>query len=295
MNSDRLQRAVPLLAVLGSVTALGIGTSFAKQLFPQVGSLGTTALRVGLSALVMMVLWRPWRWHLSRSDAISVCKYGVALGFMNLLFYMSLRTIPFGVAVAIEFCGPLTVAAASSRRKVDFLWLGLAILGLCLLLPIDAGAEPLDPIGVAYALSAAVCWGAYIVFGKRVGHLHSGHSVALGLTVAALAVVPFGVWQAGSALSDPQILLFGLGVAIVSSAIPISLEMMAMKRLSREAFGVMTSLEPAVAALLGFAILNEALSRLQWIAIFATMLAAAGSSATSNKLQARSEPADVVT
>jgi len=128
-----------------------------------------------------------------------------------------------------------------------------------------------------------------------VGHLHSGHSVALGLTVAALAVVPFGVWQSGSALLDPQMLLFGLGVAVVSSAIPISLEMMAMKRLSREAFGVMTSLEPAVAALLGFAILNEALSRLQWIAIFATMLAAAGSSATSNKLQARSEPADVVT
>ena len=279
--------AVPLMAVLGSVTALGIGTSFAKQLFPQVGTLGTTALRVGLSALVMLALWRPWRWHLSRADALSVCKYGVALGFMNLLFYMSLRTIPFGVAVAIEFCGPLAVAATSSRRKIDFVWLGLAILGLGLLLPIEAGAEPLDPVGVGYALSAAVCWGAYIVFGKRVGHLHSGHSVALGLTVAALAVVPFGVWQAGSALLSPSILFFGLGVAVVSSAIPISLEMMAMKRLPREAFGVMTSVEPAVAALLGFLVLNERLTGLQWTAILAIMLAAGGSAATAQRLQPR--------
>lgn len=294
MTPQRWQHAFPLLAVLGSVTALGIGTSFAKQLFPQVGPLGTTALRVGLSALVMLVLWRPWRWRLSRMDAISVCKYGVALGFMNLLFYMSLRTIPFGVAVAIEFCGPLTVAATSSRRRVDFVWLGLAVLGLGLLLPIDAGTAPLDPVGVMYALSAAICWGAYIVFGQRVGHLHSGQSVALGLTVAAMAVVPFGVWQAGSALLDPYILFFGVGVAVVSSAIPISLEMMALKRLPREAFGVMTSIEPAVAALLGFLLLNEHLNGLQWTAIGSTMLAAAGSAVTARRSRPLCEPAEVV-
>lgn len=295
MASHRWQHALPLLAVLGSVTALGIGTSYAKQLFPQVGPLGTTALRVGLSALVMLALWRPWRWHLARTDAISIFKYGVALGFMNLLFYMSLRTIPFGVAVAIEFCGPLTVAATSSRRKIDFVWLGLAVLGLGLLLPVDTGTQPLDPVGVIYALAAAVCWGAYIIFGKRVGHLHSGQSVALGLTVAALAVVPFGVWQAGSALLAPHILLFGLGVAVVSSAIPISLEMMAMKRLPREAFGVMTSIEPAVAALLGLLLLNEHLNGLQWTAIGATMLAATGSAATARRSLPRSEPAEVLT
>jgi inner membrane transporter RhtA len=295
MNPHRLQHAFPLLAVLGSVTALGVGTSFAKQLFPQVGPLGTTALRVGLSALVMLALWRPWRWQLSRKDAVSICKYGVALGFMNLLFYMSLRTIPFGVAVAIEFCGPLTVAATSSRRKVDFVWLGLAVLGLGLLLPIDAGAKTLDPLGVLYALSAAVCWGAYIVFGQRTGHLHSGQSVSLGLTVAAMAVIPFGVWQAGSALLAPPVLLFGLGVAVVSSAIPISLEMMAMKRLPREVFGVMTSIEPAVAAFLGFCLLDEHLNGLQWTAIGATMLAAGGSAATARRSLSRSEPAEVVT
>ena len=290
----RFANTFPFLAVLGSVTALGIGTSFAKQLFPLVGSLGTTALRVGFSALLLLALWRPWRWPLSRPDALSLLRYGVALGFMNLLFYMSLRTIPFGVAVAIEFSGPLTVALLSSRKPIDFVWLGLAVAGLGLLLPLGLGAAPLDPEGVMYALAAAVCWGAYIVFGKRVGHLHAGHSVALGLSVAALTVVPFGIWQAGSALLDPHVLLFGLGVAAVSSALPISLEMMALKRLPPEAFGILTSMEPAVAALLGLLMLDERLSVLQWLAIVCVMLAAAGSSLTARRVLPQSPPAEVV-
>ena len=294
MTSHRFSNFLPLLAVLGSVTALGIGTSFAKQLFPQVGSLGTTALRVGFSALILLVLWRPWRWPLSRLDAGAILRYGVALGFMNLLFYMSLRTIPFGVAVAIEFSGPLAVALVSSRKPIDFLWLALAVFGLGLLLPLGHDAASLDPQGVLFALAAAVCWGAYIVFGKRVGHLHAGHSVALGLTVAALAVVPIGIWHAGAALLEPRILLFGLGVAAVSSALPISLEMVALKRLPQEAFGIMTSMEPAVAALLGLLMLDEHLSALQWLAIVCTMLAAAGSAFTAGKDQPKSLPADVV-
>jgi inner membrane transporter RhtA len=283
MASPRLANALPLLAVLGSVTALGIGTSFAKQLFPLVGSLGTTALRVGFSALILLAIWRPWRWPLSRTDAASIVRYGIAVGLMNLLFYMSLRTIPFGLAVAIEFSGPLTVAMLSSRKRIDFVWLALAIAGLALLLPLGEGAEALDPQGVAYALAAAVFWGAYIVYGKRVGHLHSGHSVALGLSVAAIVVVPFGIWQAGTALLDPGILLFGLGVAAVSSALPISLEMVALKRLPKEAFGIMISMEPAVAALLGLFLLGEHLSAVQWLAIVFTMLAAAGSSVTAQR------------
>lgn len=294
MTSKRLANILPILAVLGSVTALGIGTSFAKQLFPQVGSLGTTALRVGFSALLLLALWRPWRWPLSRADAMSVLRYGVALGFMNLLFYMSLRTIPFGVAVAIEFSGPLAVAMLYSRRPVDFAWLALAVVGLGLLLPLGHSVASLDSEGVMYALSAAMCWGAYIVFGKRLSHLHAGHSVALGLTVAALTVVPFGVWHAGSALLDPRILLFGLGVAAISSAIPISLEMMALKRLPQEAFGIMTSMEPAVAALLGLLMLDEHLGRLQWLAIVCIMMAAAGSSVTARRDQPQSAPAVVL-
>ena len=294
MTFHRFTNALPLLAVLGSVTALGIGTSFAKQLFPQVGSLGTTALRVGFSALLLLALWRPWRWPLSRLDAVSLLRYGVALGFMNLLFYMSLRTLPFGVAVAIEFSGPLALAMMSSRRPIDFVWLVLAIAGLGLLLPLGQDVASLDPEGVLYALAAAVCWGAYIVFGKRLGHLHAGHSVALGLTVAAITVVPFGIWHAGSALLEPRILLFGLGVAAISSALPISLEMVALKRLPQEAFGIMTSMEPAVAALLGLLMLDEHLGFLQWLAIACTMLAAAGSSVTSRRDHPKSVPEEVV-
>jgi inner membrane transporter RhtA len=294
MNLHRFTYALPILAVLGSVTALGIGTSYAKQLFPQVGSLGTTSLRVGFSALLLLVLWRPWRWPLSRADAVSIIRYGVALGFMNLLFYMSLRTIPFGVAVAIEFSGPLAVAILSSRKLIDFLWLTLAILGLGLLLPLGHGVAGLDPEGIMYALAAAVCWGAYIVFGKRLSHLHAGHSVALGLSVAAVTVVPFGVWHAGSALLQPGILLFGLGVAAISSALPISLEMVALKRLPQEAFGIMTSMEPAVAALLGFLMLDERLSGLQWLAIVCIMLAAAGSSVTTRRNLPKNAPEEIV-
>lgn len=294
MTSRRFANILPILAVLGSVTALGIGTSFAKQFFPQVGSLGTTALRVGFSALLLLALWRPWRWPLSRADAVSVLKYGVALGFMNLLFYLSLRTIPFGVAVAIEFSGPLAVAMMYSRKAVDFVWLALAVAGLALLLPLGHGVASLNPEGVMYALAAAVCWGAYIVFGKRLSHLHAGHSVALGLTVAALTVVPFGVWHAGSALMDPHILLFGLGVAAISSAVPISLEMMALKRLPQEAFGIMTSMEPAVAALLGLLMLDEHLSSIQGLAIVLIMLAAGGSSWTARRGQPESPAAKVM-
>ncbi len=275
-------RFLPFLAVLGSVTALGIGTSWAKHwLFPAVGAQGTTALRVGFSALLVLLLWRPWRWHLSRADAKSVVLYGAALGGMNLMFYMSLRTLPFGLAVAIEFAGPLAVAIWSSRRAVDFVWVLLAIAGLGLLLPLGLNGSMLDPVGVAYALGAAVFWALYIVFGKRAGHLHAGHSVSLGLLVAALVVVPVGVAHAGAALLSPSLLLIGVAVAAVSSAVPISLEMMALKRLPKEAFGIMISMEPAVAALVAMALLSEHLSAVQWLAIGCIMAASMGSALTA--------------
>ncbi len=293
MTSPRWAQAVPLLAVLGSVVALGIGTSFAKQLFPQVGSLGTTALRVGFSALLLLLIWRPWRWTTTRADARSLVRYGIALGCMNLMFYQSIKTTPFGVAVAIEFSGPLAVAFFTSRRGIDYLWIALAIAGLGLLLPLGHDVTTLDPVGVGFGLGAAVFWAAYILFGKKVGHLHAGHSVALGLTMAAITVVPFGVWHAGSALLQPEILLAGLGVAAVSSAIPISLEMVALKRLTPAAFGVMASMEPAVAALMGVLVLDEHLSGLQWLAIVLVMGAAAGSAATA-KPDAHRGPADEI-
>ena len=285
MSASPFQRFIPFLAVLGSVTALGVGTSWAKQaLFPVVGAQGTTAVRVGLSALLMLMLWRPWRWRLSRADAQAVVLYGAALGAMNLMFYLSLQTLPFGLAVAIEFAGPLAVAIWSSRRAVDFVWVALAIVGLALLLPLGLSGSTLDPLGVLYAVGAAVFWALYIVFGKRAGHLHAGQSVSLGLLVAALVVVPVGVAHAGAALLSPSVLLVGVAVAAISSALPISLEMMALKRLPKEAFGIMISMEPAVAALLALALLGERLDTVQWLAIGCIVAASMGSAATARRL-----------
>jgi len=275
---------LPALAVLGSVTALAIGTSYAKHLFPLVGAQGTSALRVGFSALLLLLFWRPWRWKTSRVDAMTILRYGLTLGLMNLLFYMAIRTIPFGIAVAIEFTGPLTVAMLSSRRPIDFLWVGCALVGLLLLLPLGGGPA-LDPAGVLYAMGAAACWGLYIVFGKRAGHLHAGHTVSLGLLAASLVVVPVGVAHAGMALLEPKILLAGLLVALVSSAIPMSLEMMALKRLPKETFGILISMEPAVAALWAMLLLHEQLAGVQWLAIGCTVVASVGSTMTARRLR----------
>ena len=293
MSASPFQRFIPFLAVLGSVTALGVGTSWAKQaLFPVVGAQGTTAVRVGLSALLMLMLWRPWRWRLTRADAQAVALYGAALGAMNLMFYLSLQTLPFGLAVAIEFAGPLAVAIWSSRRAVDFVWVALAIVGLALLLPLGLSGSTLDPLGVLYAVGAAVFWALYIVFGKRAGHLHAGQSVSLGLLVAALVVVPVGVAHAGAALLSPSVLLVGVAVAAISSALPISLEMMALKRLPKEAFGIMISMEPAVAALLALALLGERLDTVRWLAIGCIVAASMGSAATARRLPAvQAQPA----
>lgn len=289
VRASRPSALVPFLAVFGAVTALGVGTSWAKQLFPLVGAQGTTALRVGFSALLVMALWRPWRSALKRRDMVSIAIYGAALGAMNLAFYMALRTIPFGLAVAIEFSGPLTVAILSSRRAVDFAWIALAMAGLGMLLPLGLPGSALDPVGVMWALTAAVLWALYIVFAKRVGHLHAGISVSLGLMVAALVVVPVGVAHAGAALWAPGVLWAGLGVAAVSSAIPISLDMVALKRLSKEAYGVMISMEPAVAAVLAVFLLDERLNLTQSLAIACIVAASIGSALTTR------QPAEIAT
>lgn len=275
---------IPFLAITGSVTSLGVGTSLAKYaLFPLIGAQGTTAVRVGFSAFLLLLLWRPWRHALSRRDAWAIGFYGTTLGLMNLCFYMALRSIPFGVAVAIEFSGPLAVALLSSRRPLDFAWVVLAVGGLGLLLPLGVSASGLDPVGVAYALVAAVCWAAYIVCGKRVEHLHAGHSVSLGVTVAALVVLPFGLPHVGGALFSPWVLAVGLCVAVISSAIPISLEMVALKRLPPQAFGILTSMEPAMAALIALVLLDEYLTATQWMAIGLIVAASMGSTITARQ------------
>lgn len=275
------QRFLPYAALIGAIVTLCVGTSLAKGLFPVVGAQGTSAYRVGFAALILMLVWRPWNHPISRADLGRVALYGAVMGVLNLSFYMAIRTVPLGVAVAIEFIGPLAVSVASSRKLIHFVWIGLAVLGLALLLPIDPGARPLDPVGVGFACVAAVMWALYIILGKRTGHLHAGRSVALGMAAAALIVVPIGVASAGTALFQPRLIALGLVAAVMSSAIPYSLEMIALRAIPRRSFGVMLSLEPAMGALAGLVILREHLAVTQWLAIAAIVAASAGTIMTT--------------
>jgi inner membrane transporter RhtA len=269
--------------VAGAVTAATVamvsfqlGATFAKQLIPTLGSPGTTALRLGLSALLLVALQRPWRSMPARSAWPMLLAYGVSLGAMNSVFYLALRTIPLGVAVAIEFVGPLAVAVLASRRRIDYLWVALAAIGLSLLLPIAPGGTALDPAGVLYALLAGVGWALYIVFGQKAGQVQGASASTWGLVIAALLTVPVGIASAGTQLFDPAVLPFGLGVAIFSSALPYTLEMIALRRLSAKTFGTLMSFEPAIAALAGVAILSERLTPTQWLAIGAIICASVG-------------------
>lgn len=273
---DRLNTVLPYAALLGSIIAFCIGTSFAKQLFPLIGAEATSAYRVGFSALILLLIWRPWRAGLGLSDLLVTARYGAAMGAMNLCFYLALRTIPLGLAIAIEFLGPLAVALLTSRRPAQFAMVAMACGGLLLLLPIRPGAHTLDLTGILFALGAGVGWALYIVFGKRTSHLHSGQSVTLGMTTAAMLVVPIGVHQAGATLFAPGLMLLGLITAILSSAIPYSLEMVALKRIPSNSFGVLLSVEPAIGALTGTILLGERLNALQWLAITLVVAASIG-------------------
>ena len=272
---------IPYAALLGAIVTLCVGTSFAKSLFPIVGAQGTSAYRVGFSALVLLIVWRPWRHPLSRADIKAVALYGAVMGLMNLCFYMALRTIPLGLAIAIEFTGPLALALIHSRKLIHFVWIALAVLGLGLLLPLKGGAHALDPVGVGFAAFAAVLWALYIVLGKRTGHLHAGRTVAWGMTTAALILVPIGLVAAKANLFQPKLLALGLVVAVLSSAIPYSLEMIALKGIPKRSFGVLLSAEPAVGALAGLVMLGEMLAPLQWLAIAAIVAASVGTILTT--------------
>jgi inner membrane transporter RhtA len=273
----------PFLAIVGSLISVNVGAAYAKGLFPLVGSAGITAVRVGLASLFLMAFWRPWRAPLARADALNVAIYGVMLGMMNLLIYAAFARIPIGVAIAIEVIGPLAVVVLSSRHLRDFLWVGCAAFGLWLLAPTNANAAALAPLGVAAAAGAGFCWGMYIVFGKRVSTLKGGHVVAWGMLVASLCTVPVGIAQAGPALFTPAVLGGGLMVALLSSILPYSLEMMALSRLPRRVFGILVSAGPAVGALAGFFVLGEVLSTAQWLAIAMIVVATAGSAATAGR------------
>lgn len=282
-----MPRSTPISSVFLSIALLLVamvsiqsGASLAKSLFPVIGAEGTTALRLGLAALILSVLMRPWRARLTLRSCRSLLGYGLALGSMNLLFYMSLKSIPLGVAVALEFTGPLALALFSSRRLLDFLWVALAVAGLWLLLPSQHAEARLDPQGMSLALGAGVCWALYIVFGQKAGAEHGSHTVALGTLIAALMVFPIGLWQTGGGLFSAELLPVAMAVAVLSSALPYSLEMVALTRLPARIFSILMSMEPAIAALSGLLFLGERLAWNQWLAIGAIILASAGAAAT---------------
>lgn len=284
----------PVTALLTGMVSLQGGAAIAKSLFPTVGAAGTASLRVGFSALVLVAVWRPWRRSLSARDAGWIALYGAALGAMNLLFYLALTRLPIGPAVAIEFAGPLLLALAGSRRRSDLAWIALAVLGLGLLLPLG-GAGGLDPVGIALALAAGAAWALYILFGQRAGQADGGQAVALGMLTAALVVAPAGLAQAGAATVSPAALVLGFAVALLSSALPYSLEMVALRRLDRTTFGILMSLEPAVAALLANLLIGEALTPVQWLAITLVIAASAGITASSRPRPALTSPPEPAT
>jgi inner membrane transporter RhtA len=273
---------LPVVSVLVAMTSIQYGASLAKRLFPLIGAQGTTTLRLSFAALILCSLWRPWRNKLSRLEVRSILAYGVSLGAMNFLFYLAIERIPLGIAVAIEFTGPLAVALLSSRKPSDFLWAALAVAGIVLILPLSENSAPLDPLGILYVLGAGISWALYILFGQRAGaSTHGGTVTALGMAIAGVLSFPIGVVHAGKALLDFSILPIAVMVAILSSAVPYSFEMIALKRLPAKNFGILMSLEPAFAALTGLVFLNEHLTHIQWLAIGSIILASIGTSASA--------------
>lgn len=262
-----LRHSWPVLLLVIAMLSIQSGASFAKTLFPEIGAVGLTALRTAFAAVILMAIWRPWR-SCSWAELRKLFAYGAVLGLMNVTFYLSVERIPLGVAVALEFTGPLAVATCLSRRPLDFLWVGLAVVGVAGLLFPSSPHAALDPLGVAYGLAAAVFWGLYILLGKRAGTgVHSGHAAAWGMTFAALTVLPLALLSPDHRFLSPSLWPAALGVAIFSSALPYSLEMLSLKRLTPMSFGLLMSLEPVVAALVALAFLGEHLTLPQWLAI----------------------------
>jgi inner membrane transporter RhtA len=262
------ERAVPLPAIaltFGSILSIQVGAAIAKGLFPLLGPGGTVFLRVFLASIVLLALWRPnVRGH-SRRDYLLLAAFGLSLAGMNGGFYAALERIPLGVAVTLEFIGPLAVALAMSRRPRDLAIVALAATGVILLSPI--GSQRIDALGAAIALVAGGFWAAYIVLAARMGRAFpGGGGLALAMAVAGIALLPYGL-TAGERLISPQGIAVGLGVALLSSAIPYSLEMEALRRLPPRVFSILLSLEPAVAALAGLVILGEGLIAREVIAI----------------------------
>jgi len=270
-----LRTVPPPIVVLLAIISVQVGAAFAKGLFQTIGSSGTVFLRVSFGAIIFLLVTRPHVRGYTRSDYLLIVLFGLSIAVMNAAFYAAIARIPLGIAVTLEFVGPLTVSVFASRKRRDFVWAALAAVGVVLLAPF--GNSTIDPLGVGLALLAGACWGAYILLNVRVGRTFvGGAGLALSMAVAALVLLPLGVWSGGAALLNPKILLLGIGVAILSTVIPFTLELEALRRLPARVFGVLMSLEPAMATLVGFVVLREVVSVRALIALTLIVLASGG-------------------
>lgn len=281
---------MPIVFLLTSMISLQSGAAIAKQVIPSLGAAGTATLRLCFASAILCAVYRPWRERISVSALSWIALYGVVLGSMNYLFCLALLHIPLGVAVALEFMGPLAVAVLTSRKKVDFLWIGMATAGVIILLPKSEFGAALPWQGIFFALCAAFCWALYIIVGKKAGTVASSGTVtSIGMLAGAAAITPLGIASTGWTLFDLSFWPTMLVIAILSSAVPYSLEMVALKTMPARTFGILMSLEPAVASLYGMMILHEYLNGTEWAAVAAIMLASFGAIAFAQRPKVSAE------
>ena len=263
-----------------SMISYQISASFAKQLFMVLDPLTVTILRLFFAAVIVCIMFRSWH-ILNRLSFLKwrdlLC-YSAALGFMNILFYMSLGKLPQGIAVGLEFIGPLGLALLSIKQRSDYLWVGLAILGIALMVPWgQAQSEQFSLIGATCALAAGLCWAFYIYFGQKVVQQNIGmHALTIAISLSALSLLPIGLYNNAAALVETQYWGKALAIAILATAIPYALDLQALKHLSKLSYGTLSSLSPALAALTGLLLLGEKIGWLQWIALLCVMLASVG-------------------
>lgn len=262
------------MVVLGSI-AVEVGAALAISIFPRTGPVGIVTLRLVFAALVLLIAFRPKLRGRTRSDWLTVAGFGIVLGTMNVVFYLALERLPLGATVTIEYLGPLILSVVTARRALAWIWAVMAFGGVILLS--RGGFGHLDTIGVLFALAAGACWVGYILLAARTGTRFGRlDGLAIAMAVGAIGVLPLGIVTAGPVLIQPEILLIGLGVALLSSAIPYGLEMLALRRLHAATFSILLSLAPALAALAGLVILQQQLTILDVVAILLVVLASMG-------------------
>jgi inner membrane transporter RhtA len=268
----------PSSLVLLAIFSVQIGAGFAKELFAVLPPSAVVFLRIAAGGLIMAAVARPKLRGLSRGDWAVGLGFGLTLALMNLSFYEALSRLPMGVAVAIEFLGPLGVAVAASRRRLDLLWIGLAGLGVALLAPWGEQAPAGWWLGIGFALVAGACWAGYILLSASAGGRFPGTTgLSFAMIVSAVVIAPIGITTGGAELLQPHLLLIGLGVGLLSSVIPYSLELQALRRMPKHVFGILMSVEPAVAAMIGVLLLGEVLHAQQWAAVVCIVAASLGS------------------